>query len=431
MKSSRQTQALRVPAFHPDVRRSELYAIRVNGRPLEVLATDWADFAPFSFSGSVAVEVLAKEPVESVVIRPKSRGVSGRVEDGRISFSLDAPDNFWIDIPGKKTLFLYANPLETAAPSPGDPNVRYFSSGQIHETGVLEVSSGQTVYLEDGAVLKGCIHVKEAHDVAIAGYGVIDGGFFSKGAPGRKRTVLFDQCRNVSVRDICVINPSSWTVQLTGCHDSRVSNIKEIGDGGGSDGIDICACRDITVEGCMLRNGDDALVVKSFGGDVENIGFTRCSIVNVGGGSAMEIGHELRADHVRNIAFRDCDVLCKHGYGAIFSINDSDRASIENIRYEDIRVEHYYNCLISLRIRESMWCRDAQRGHVRNIHFKNISIINTQFNAGYSKSLIGGRDREHKIENVTIENLTIDGKKITDHDELDLYVKQADGIVFM
>jgi hypothetical protein len=147
-----------------------------------------------------------------------------------------------------------------------------------------------------------------------------------------------------------------------------------------------------------------------------------------GGGQALEIGHELILNPVRNILFLDSDVLGVHGQGGVFGIHNCDGATVSDVLYQDIRVDHYYNKLIDMRIIKSRWSREEEAGHVKNVVIRDIFVKNSIYNPGYSVSLIGGYDDKHKIENVTIENFYIDGKKITNPDQLDLYIKQAENV---
>jgi hypothetical protein len=52
------------------------------------------------------------------------------------------------------------------------------------------------------------------------------------------------------------------------------------------------------------------------------------------------------------------------------------------------------------------------------------------YNPGYSCSLIGGYDAEHTVENVLFDNFPVNGVKVLDPDQMDLYCKQAKNIKF-
>jgi hypothetical protein len=128
-----------------------------------------------------------------------------------------------------------------------------------------------------------------------------------------------------------------------------------------------------------------------------------CVFINDRGGNATEIGYELRCDHVRNITFRNCDVLSVHGHGAPFAIHNGDHATVSDVLYEDIRVEHYYDKIIDFRVLHSQWNRDDERGQIRNISLRNIKIMPAIYNEGYTISVIGGYDAEHTVENIVLE----------------------------
>jgi len=190
----------------------------------------------------------------------------------------------------------------------------------------------------------------------------------------------------------------------------------------------------------MFRNGDDCIAIKSmvfrrrdnqdFAKNIENIEITNCSFIAYNGGQAMEIGHELRTPSVNNIRFTNCDILGVHDQGGVFGIHNCDRAIISNVLYENIRVEHFYNKLIDFRIIKSRWTEDSIRGSAKNITLKNIDVKVSEYNEGYSISLIGGYDAKHTIENVVFDNFRLNGIKVQNADQLDLYIKQASKISF-
>jgi len=83
-----------------------------------------------------------------------------------------------------------------------------------------------------------------------------------------------------------------------------------------------------------------------------------------------------------------------------------------------------------LRIIKSRYFKGEKRGSANNILFKNIDVTVSKYNPGYSISLIGGYDADHMIENVMFDNFKLNNVKVTNADQLDLFVKQAKKIVF-
>jgi len=416
--------------------RCEELTVTVNGRGVDVCRSRVGPFVTFTCADPVTLEIARRQPFKSAVVRPLRSDIAATVEDGIARVVIPAPVNVCIEFDNGGRLFVFASAPESASPAPDDPRVHYFRGGQTYEVPELTLNDGETLYLEAGAVFKGSIRATAARNIRVRGRGVIDGSYFVRGVDGR-HSIRFEDCEGVCIEDVTIVNPSGWMLTLSACRDAQVRNVRQLACGLGSDGIDLVSCRDVVVEDCFLHNGDDCIAIKAFNNtaergasaDVENILVQRCALMNQEGGNALEIGFELRARAVRNIVFRDCDVICVHHHGAVFSIHNGEFATVENVRYEDIRVEHYYDLLIDLRIVWSRWSRFPERGRIRNVQFKNIRVQQANNNWGYSKSLIGGFDAQHMIEHVVIEDFYLGDQKVTTADELDLYMKNARDVV--
>jgi hypothetical protein len=422
--------------------RSVTYKVRVGGQEVFVYHTSAGDFAAFGCRGSVPVEIETPRAAQSVRIAPARHRIETTTEGNVIRFMLPAPRNLWVEIEGLDSLFIYAQDADQKAPKPDDPGVKYFRAGQVYEVGELRLHDNETLYLEGGAVVRGCIRATGARNVRIAGSGVLDGSYYRRGVDAH-RSVVLEGCRDSLIEDIIVIEPTAWMVLLGACQDVVVRNARELGSLGSTDGIDIVGSRRIRVENCFCRNGDDCIAIKSldlrphgrdatldYSADVEDIEVSGCALMAHIGGQAMEIGHELRTAFVRNIRFRDCDVLAVHGHGGVFGIHNADRATVSDVLYENIRVEHHYEKLVDFRVTKSRWSKDEERGQIRNVTLRNIDVAISVFNPGYSCSLIGGLDSQHTVEHVRFEQFRRAGRPVTSADEMDLYCKQATDITF-
>jgi len=427
---------------HPkSLQRSAAFSVLINGEQAEVLHTDIADFVicalvPGDFPAKV--EVAPSAAATAATIHPVSKQISAAMEGGTVRFTLSGPEKLSIAISGSKPLYLFANPPETNPPASGDPSVVTFPAGQVSETPMLTLEDGQTLYLPGGAVLKSRIHIKGKSGIRICGHGVFDGSFYSLEKDGHIPSIILERCPDVLVEDITMIRPQGWMLLLAACQGATVRNLKEIGEVGSSDGIDVAGSSDVLIEDCFLHNNDDCVVIKAIflrdkiiaesGVDarenVENVLVRRCTFANYNG-NAMEVGHELSVDSIRNITFTDIDVLHVHGTGAVFSLHNNDRALVENILFENIRIEHCYNKLIDFRISESRYSSDAERGRIRGVVLRDIRWTRTPFNLGYTISLIGGWDADHTIEDIAIENFVIDGVPVRHLDELEICARHC------
>ena len=140
------------------------------------------------------------------------------------------------------------------------------------------------------------------------------------------------------------------------------------------------------------------------------------------------------------------------------SIHNGDYATVNNILYDDIRVEDARHKLIDLGVFISQYSldrhpdekertqrylhgawdgvQDAQfygkekharyRGKIKDITFRNIQIIDGKI----PFSLICGYDDEHNIENITFENLRFYGRKIKNPNAAKMYLDFADNVKF-
>ena len=193
------------------------------------------------------------------------------------------------------------------------------------------------------------IGAKHAHDVAITGFGKIDGrgrlinyndhadnGFEEcplafKGF--RPRTSLLEDIDRLTVRDVTFYDSAYWTLHMAGCRNVVCENIKILNEdrGANNDGIDPDCCQNVVIKGCIIDTGDDAIVLKTsktmakLYGPCENITITDCVLHSRD--SALKIGTNTWAD-VRNVVFTNC--VC-YDCSRIFGIWSRDGAAVENI----------------------------------------------------------------------------------------------------
>jgi polygalacturonase len=196
----------------------------------------------------------------------------------------------------------------------------------------------------------------------------------------------FRDCSQVELRDVLVLGSYGWTIVPWNCRDVRLTNVKIFSWRDNDDGLDICSSQNVTVDRCFFRTKDDCIAIKAprkeyfpakspdpsssakpdRNFDVENVVVQRSVIWNAEWGNALEIGFELLTPHVRNIAFRDCDII-RVETGAVFSIHNGDSAAVEDVRFEKIRVEDARDKLVDLRVGLSIYSQDCpERYHRRN-----------------------------------------------------------------
>lgn len=144
---------------------------------------------------------------------------------------------------------------------------------------------------------KGLVRAVEAEGIAITGPGEINGcglafyntndqpsRFFAKPITPRPFMVMFYKCRNVRIEGTSFIDSPCWTFWLMKCERVHIHRAHVAGDQRmiNNDGIDIDSCRDVTVSDCVIRTGDDCVVLRAIRrvydepGVCENVTVTGC-----------------------------------------------------------------------------------------------------------------------------------------------------------
>lgn len=423
--------------------RSGVFSLAVNGCAVEVLHTGVADFSVCELEARdwpAEFEVGCPGPPGAAAVHPASLGVGARVRNGRIAFVLGGPQKLSVAVPGLKPLYIFAGRAGANRPPEGARDVVELEPGRIHEIAPASLEDGQTLHIPFGAVLRGRIHVRGKRGVRICGHGIFEGPAGGPATP----SILLERCVDVAVEGLAMVRPRSWMLVPAACRNVVVRDLRQIGEVVSSDGIDILGSSDVLVEDCFLHNNDDCVAVKAFllgaknvegvqvdaRENIANVLVRRCVMANWHCGNAMEIGHELSVDSVRNIRFEDIDVLHVHGTGAVFAIHNFDRALVEDVVFENIRIEHCYDRLVDIRISESRFSTDRERGTIRNVKLRDIHWNRTAPNLGYTVSMVGGHDSAHRVEGVEIGPVYINGRRVSDPDELEIHTRHCVGLAY-
>ena len=442
--------SIEIYPFPKGLPASELYRVFVNEEEIFVTDTQlclngidypsmihapvMASYASFGAKTcdeiNVRVSVLFGENIKEAKILPASKEKPFELTERDICFKMKAGEKLCVyaNEAENNMLMLFANDAGLCeGVDCNDENVIYFAPG-VHEIkeneNKIEIKSNQTLYLAGGAYVFGRVEANGAENIRIMGPGVLCGTRNKGSWPSKIRPLMgetdktprsclavISKCKGVTLDSPCFVDSPMWTVKFIDCEDVTVRNVKVLGCRPNSDGIDICSSRRVRISDCFLRNSDDGIVLKApYGtGDVSDVVVEKCTIW-ADRASALEIGHEIVNSNVKNVVFKDIDILnCTEetiGYHAL-DITNVDNGEVSDILFENIRIERSAR-FIGIRIRESMFRSDASVGvgRVRNITFKNISTT------GRDSIFIFGRDAEHKISDVSFENLTVSGKPL-------------------
>ncbi len=233
----------------------------------------------------------------------------------------------------------------------------------------------------------------------------------------RPRTTFLEDVENLTVRDVTFQDAAFWTLHMAGCRHVLVKDIKILNDirGANNDGIDPDTCQDVIITGCLVKTGDDAIVLKTTKpmaekyGSCENIVINNCVLYSRDSG--LKIGTETHGD-IRNVILSDCVIKdCSRGVG----IWVRDGATIE-----DIHIHHVTGSVLKYadgmrKEGPTMWWGNGEPifinatyrnqehkypGKIRNITFDHI-YMKTE------SSIFVAGEEDARIENIELTDLHI------------------------
>jgi len=394
------------------------FRVKVNGMESFVYQNRVAAFTSFSLQDTATVEVEYSGIILQVDIRPSSLQILPRTRDGKIYFKLTRPCNISVEVNKniKRPLFVFANPPETSIPDRNAPNVHFFEEGKLYETGRIILKDNDIVYIQGGAVVRGSLFLDSIKNVKIMGYGILDGECVY--AKGQERMIEINRCKNILIEGIIINQSRHWTAPCNKSSGITYKNIKVVSGNDWDDGIDIVSSQHVLVDGCFIRTKDDCIALKA-GVDyytdffnqypTTDVRVTNSVLWNAEWGNGLEIGFETRGEFIKDVVFSNNDLIHVEGPEGTFTIHNGDRATVENVLYENIRVEDSKGLLVDFKILDSQYSKDKEKGHIKNITFRNISVGGDFI----PPSILRGYDSQHQVENVTFENFMVGGKKIS------------------
>ena len=106
------------------------------------------------------------------------------------------------------------------------------------------------------------IHAIGASDVHILGSGTIDGNLALDGGHRGPLPLIFENCRNLRVEGIRVVDSPGWAVTFWGCRHVTVAGVQILNSF--ADGLNPCCCQDVLIEDVTMDgSGDDPVCLKN------------------------------------------------------------------------------------------------------------------------------------------------------------------------
>jgi len=396
----------------------DVYTARVLDPPFAGKEYDYGgpySFANFDMSGPVTVRIASPRSLRNTIVRPPSAGVHMTVEDDHtLSLTLDRPCKISVEPDGKKgPLLLFANPLETTVPKQSDPNVVYFGPG-VHKPEKIILHSHQILYLAGGAVVKAEV-LAEGSQIRILGRGILDGSDWEwrKGPIGN--LIAIRNSSDVEVNGITLRGSSHWTIVPKSSRNVTVRNVKICNSRvQNDDGINPCNSQNVLITDCFIRSDDDCVALKGLDFSGTNSNVESITVENstlwCDRARIFLLGHESRAEFMRNVTLRNLDII--HFTMTAFLLEPGEDMHLQDITAEDIRIHgEGQREFIRLRPVVNQYMRKKVPGFIQGVQFRNVTL---EGKPGEYLVQIQGADAEHDVHDVTFENVTIAGEKLTE-----------------
>ncbi len=381
--------------------------------------------AKLEFEGKVEIQVKSlAQDIKSYKIRPNSYGIEAAQEGNTLTFSLDRPRYLSVEINGNiyQNLQIFADNVLAKPKVKKKKDLMYFGPG-VHDFkgDSIHIASGKTVFIDNGAVIKGWLSTYGSRDVKIIGHGIV--------MPGHHEGIMVRYSKNVYID-----GPLTTQLPIGGSDSITVKNAKVMSWYGWGDGFNIFASNNVHQEHLFARTSDDCSTIyctrKNYHGGCKNITIKDC-VYWADVAHPIMIGlHSETPDleEVSNVLYKDINILehCENqiDYQGSIGINDGDNILVKGITFENFHIDNIRKGMIlNMRVCfNKKYCTAPGRG-IEDITLRNISYTGETPNMG----IIAGYNENRKVKNIRFENFTINGKVISeDMKEKPKWYKTAD-----
>ncbi|AYV48719.1 glycoside hydrolase [Caulobacter flavus] len=388
----------------------------------------------FDFTGQVEIGVRKNNgDFKRVEVRPASKAIRHKVENGIVYFTIDKPQNLSVEFDGDRlhNLHIFAGaPLPRPAPG---PDVVVYEAGLHTPPGggqYFPVKSGQTIYVAGGAILQGTFKPEKVENVRIIGRGIVD-------RPADQLVV--QDSKGVTVQGLTFLTPKHGTIACASSSDVTFRDIRTLSNGSWSDGVNVFACSDVTVERAFIRTSDDSVAVyatrKSGKGDTRRVN-VRDSIFWPDVAHAIFIGihgDSEKPNLLEGLRFENIDILGLDEddpeYQGALAISAGDDNTVRDVLFDDIRVEQIEEGkLFNVRTVFNAKYGTSPGLLVDGVRFRDIAFSGDGWP---SPSTISGFGPDRPVRNISFENVTIGGKRLKAADPAAIEIgRNVEGVSF-
>lgn len=341
------------------------------GHQRQLEQTELVNFLSMESDTEVELKIIPKIPSLGVRIRPRNLNMQAKTDaNGQITIRIKGAAHFTVEPYGRnRALHVFIDPVSTYNVDKNDKNVLYYGAGE-HDVGDIYLQSGQTLFIDEGAVVYATVYALHAENIKILGRGILDNSrnkekvLYEINAENnnaevdnveREHAINFVCCKDVMVDGITIRDALVYNIDSMSCENIHINNIKIIGCWRfNSDGVHFSNCTNGSITNSFVRTYDDSICVRGFANyeydrflndekeeDLsfvcQNILVRNCVIWN-DWGKCLQIGTETYAKEIKNIQFEDCSLI--HSTHLSLAIWLVDNAIIHDVSFRNIDVEY-------------------------------------------------------------------------------------------
>lgn len=378
-----------------------------------------ASMVYFDFTGTVELRVQKNNgSFRSVSVGPRTDAPVPRIDGDKVLLTLDSPQNIalFFDDDRLHNLHIFAG---APIARPKGPDVEQFGQG-LHRPrdggAFFGLKSGQTVYLEGGAVLMGTFNANKVRDVKVVGRGLI---LAPPGQDGHQ--FLITSSDHVSIEGPIFVQADAGVGRSVMSRDVRIADVKGITGGRWTDGINVYSSERVTIDGVFLRTSDDCITVythrNEIYGDSRDIQVLDSTLwADVAHAMFIGVhGNSIDPEVIERVTFDNIDVVSidedEPEYEGVMAITAGDSNLVRDITFSNIRVDRIEEGkLFNFRVAFNDKYNTSPGRGIERVTLRNISFTGEGMP---SSSLIAGYDQRRGVKEVLIDNLTIAGRKAT------------------
>jgi hypothetical protein len=427
--------------------------------------------------GTATFSVTVSGSFTSYTLSPKSRNIATSKSGNTITFTT-GPNYLILQVDTKELLFILIDGDETTAPPKlGDANVKNLADYNVDNTGATVVTtkvqsaidaasgatqnilyvppgkytvgelwlrSNMTLYLAAGSVLygsgatadfvtsntsgvniescqHGMIRMYMIKNTKVLGRGVIDGNGKAIRAQNDTKVNLFkiEQSSNILIDGILVRDPSFWNTLVYRSDMVTIQNYKVVNcrptttTYNNTDGVNFDESTNGKLTNAFLYTGDDSMATKNEepSGTINTKNIVHDKIVCYSNSVCAKVGTKTMGQTIDGVVFSNIDVVKA---GRALNIDAYDTATVQNTRYENIRIEAADTSMIDLSSdMPPTWRTAANTSIIKDTYFINVASDVKQ------PITLHGKSSTVNINGVHFMNLTVQGKAVTTQTDAD------------